>query len=109
MQFPSKRLTAIAFGLVLTACQATPPERNVDFDVATGTQKARQPTESDTCGVASHAWLVGQNRDRIPPAPAGAVVRIVCSTCAMTMDFNASRLNIVYDEKTKIVSKLSCG
>ena len=98
MQIPTKRLTAIAFGLVLTACQATPPGRGVDPDTAT-----------DTCGVASHAWLVGQNRDRIPPAPAGAVVRIVCSTCAMTMDFNASRLNIVYDEKTKIVSKLSCG
>jgi hypothetical protein len=34
---------------------------------------------------------------------------VVCSTCAMTMDFNAERLTIVFDEDSGIVSKLNCG
>ena len=45
----------------------------------------------------------------MPAAPAGKVVRVVCSTCPMTMDFNAERLNVIYDEKTGLVTRLSCG
>ena len=65
--------------------------------------------EQDTCGASTYATWLGQEYGRVPPAPAGKVVRVVCSTCPMTMDFSAERLNIIYDEKTGLVTRLSCG
>ena len=71
---------------------------------------ATLPTaEADTCGAAEYSVWLGQEHQRLPEAPAGKVVRVVCSTCPMTMDFSAERLNVIYDEKTKLVTRLSCG
>jgi hypothetical protein len=63
----------------------------------------------DTCGAASYAWLIGENRSKIPATPPGKTVRVLCTTCPMTMDFNAGRVNIVYDEKSGIVGRIGCG
>ena len=71
---------------------------------------AALPTaEQDSCGASAYSVYMGQEFERVPPAPAGKVVRVVCSTCPMTMDFNAERLNVIYDEKTSLVTRLSCG
>ena len=71
---------------------------------------ATLPTEEeDTCGAAEYSVWLGQEHQRLPEAPAGKVVRVVCSTCPMTMDFNAERLNVFYDEKTSLITRLSCG
>jgi hypothetical protein len=94
------KLAAALFVLSLVACQSTVP--------APAPASAALP-EPDTCGAAAYASVLEQHKDRIPATPAGKVVRIVCSTCPMTMDFNQARLNVIYDEKTGTVSRLTCG
>lgn len=66
-------------------------------------------SEPDTCGMKNYNWIVGEDYKRMPVAPAGKVIRIVCSTCPMTMDYNESRLNVIYEESTGVVSRLNCG
>jgi hypothetical protein len=113
MRIVSKYLFAIAAGFALSACQASPPEKKAiakpTADAATSAPKSDQPVKTDTCGAKTYAWVVGKSKDRIPPAPSGKVVRVVCTTCMMTMDFNAERVNIFFDRKTGLVTRLSCG
>ena len=67
------------------------------------------PPENDRCRASVHQGLVGRHRSEIPAAPPGAVWRVSCSSCAVTMDYNPQRLNIVYDDRTEIIQSLSCG
>jgi len=100
-------VAAIASFIALGACQ-----RALDKPAAptNADEKPRVPSAAnDTCNAKSHSWLIGQDHKRVPPAPAGKVVRVVCSTCAMTMDFNQARLNVFFDEKTGVVTRLTCG
>lgn len=95
--------------LALTACQSRPAEPVANPAEDAAPAQATPPDASDTCGAKPLSWLVGQNRDRVPKPAAGRVVRVVCSTCMMTMDFNASRLNVIYEQKTGNVLRLTCG
>ena len=98
-------LLLLTAALALGACQSAPapePPSSAPTD--------RLPTgDADTCGAAGYASVLGKSHDSVPPAPAGKAVRIVCSTCPMTMDYNAARLNVIFDEKTGAVQKLTCG
>ena len=89
----------------LGACQSSPTPGG-----PAATPSANLPVDgADTCGAASHASLIGRSHESVPSAPAGKVIRVVCSTCPMTMDYNAARLNVIFDEKTGVVQKLTCG
>ena len=101
MRIQYRNLVLLIAAMALSACQTATPD-------APSPEPVAMPSP-DTCNAKSHAWLVGEPRSRIPAAPAGSTVRVVCSTCAMTMDFSEARLNIFFDEKTGIVSKLTCG
>lgn len=59
--------------------------------------------------AASYQHLVGRNRSEIPPRPEGAVWRITCTNCPMTMEYNESRLNILYDEESGTIEVVKCG
>lgn len=72
-------------------------------------QPAPPPTAADACGAGAHAYLVGKKRSEIPVPVNPAQRRVYCSTCVVTMDFNPRRLNIVYDEKTNVVTEVKCG
>ena len=52
---------------------------------------------------------MGRNRSAIPTAPAGQTFRVLCTTCAATMDYRENRVNFVYDEATNIVREVKCG
>ncbi len=67
------------------------------------------PREADTCGRAEHAGLVGRNRSEIPVFPQPARVRVACTSCPVTMDFNAARLNIFYNETSGVIEQVRCG
>lgn len=41
--------------------------------------------------------------------PAGANVRIVCTTCPTTKDLRPDRLNIRFDQATGIIRSVECG
>ena len=65
--------------------------------------------EPDRCGAAEAQKYVGRARTEIPAPVHPNLQRVVCSTCAMTMDFNERRLNFIFDEKTGIVKEARCG
>lgn len=99
-------LIGLAAGL-LAACQSTPPEP--DATPSPGQPPVAAEPPSDSCGASAYASLVGQDKAGAPASTEGRPVRVVCSTCPMTMDYNAARLNVVFDEKTGVVQKLNCG
>jgi hypothetical protein len=96
----------LAAGL-LAACQSTTPE--ADATPAPMPPPSAAEPATDSCGATALASLVGQDKSRAPATSDARPVRVVCSTCPMTMDFNAARLNVVFDEKTGVVQKLNCG
>lgn len=74
-------------------------------------QKIQQGTQSlqpDSCGAAALQSFVGKPKAKLPVnLPQGA--RVLCSTCAATMDYNPSRLDVIYDTETGVVTKVKCG
>lgn len=64
---------------------------------------------ADQCRASNYQYLVGQDRSKIPAAPAGETWRVTCSSCPITMDYSDRRLNILYDERTGIVEQVRCG
>lgn len=61
------------------------------------------------CGADRFQSYVGRNRTELPPKPATATWRVVCNTCAMTMDFNPERMNVTYVEATGVIDRVTCG
>ena len=68
------------------------------------------PSEApDQCKASQYQWLVGRKKDEIPAKPEGAVWRIHCTECAVTMDYSAQRMNIAFDKDTEVIKTVSCG
>jgi hypothetical protein len=61
------------------------------------------------CPAAKYRPYIGQNRSQLPAAAPGEVRRVVCDTCAVTMDYNAVRVNVIYDTDTNVVKEVTCG
>lgn len=81
--------------LFALSCQAAPPPSS--------------DQGADLCHAADYRYLVGQNRSKIPQKPEGATWRVYCSTCAVTLDYNPGRLDIVFDDKTGTITEVKCG
>lgn len=80
----------------LAACNgATPPPSGEPTPIA--------------CKATDYQDYVGRQRSDIPAAPAGRIFRVLCSTCAATMDFRENRVNFTFDEATGRVTRVSCG
>jgi len=95
-------LTLMAFGaLSLAACAPTPDVSNPHTDGAQPTPIACQPSD--------YQEYVGRNRSTIPAAPAGRSFRILCSTCAATMDYRFDRVTFTYDDTSNLVTRVACG
>jgi hypothetical protein len=91
-------LTAFAGAVALSACAPT--------HEAGG---SGEPTPV-ACKASDYQEYVGRNRSTIPAdAPRGRIFRVLCSSCAATMDFRDNRVNFTYDDKTNIVTRVSCG
>ncbi|RZJ45441.1 MAG: hemolysin [Brevundimonas sp.] len=75
-----------------------------------GSEPATPPTGGPTaCKADQYQRYVGRNRSELPQTPAGETWRVTCTTCPVTMDYNESRLNIVYDEATGVIRQVKCG
>ncbi|EDX79831.1 MAG: hemolysin [Phenylobacterium sp.] len=89
----------MAAGLALSACAqtpATPP--------APGGETAFK-----ACRVEDYQAYVGRNRSTLPAAPQGQSFRVLCTTCAATMDYRENRVNFVYDEASGVIQQVKCG
>jgi hypothetical protein len=73
------------------------------------TQPKPPAAAADACGAAAHAYLVGKNRSEIPIPVDPTLRRVSCSACAVTMDFNPRRLNIIFNQETGLVTEVKCG
>lgn len=63
---------------------------------------------TDTCGAAQNQSLIGRNIAAVSFA-ADANVRTACTTCAVTMDYQADRMNVFFDQETGIIERVTCG
>ncbi|WP_374596347.1 I78 family peptidase inhibitor [Brevundimonas sp.] len=96
-----KTLTVVlaATGLMVAAC--APME-----DTTTPMPPADGPTQ---CKADQYQRFVGRNRSELPAKPANETWRVTCTTCPVTMDYNPTRLNIVYEEATGVIRQVKCG
>ncbi|MDP2011395.1 MAG: peptidase inhibitor I78 [Phenylobacterium sp.] len=67
------------------------------------------PPPADQCGAAEAQKYVGRPRSEIPIPVLPALQRVACTTCPVTMDYSARRLNFYYDAQTGIVKEVKCG
>ncbi|HEY0600667.1 hemolysin [Brevundimonas sp.] len=70
-----------------------------------GTAAAPEPSRCDAEAARS---LIGTHVGAVS-FPAGANVRIVCTTCPTTKDFRPDRLNVRFDQATGIIRRVDCG
>lgn len=61
------------------------------------------------CKADQYQRYVGRNRSELPAKPDGETWRVTCTTCPMTMDFNPTRLNILYEEASGVIREVKCG
>ena len=96
-----KTLTFVlaATGLMAAACAAIP-------DTTAPTPPADGPSQ---CKADQYQRFVGRNRSELPAKPAGETWRVTCTTCSVTMDYNTTRLNVVYDETSGVIREVKCG
>lgn len=96
--------------IALSACASEPPAPPPPAPPPPSRPATPPPSESaDACGANEAQRFVGRPRSEIPVPVLPNLQRVACTTCPVTMDFNARRLNFFYDAQTGIVKKVSCG
>jgi hypothetical protein len=92
-----KRLIVMAV-LVASGCA---PVRLVE----TGPESTPIPQRCDAAAARS---LIGSHVGAVS-FPAGANVRIVCTTCPTTRDLRPDRLNVRFNQTSGIIENVDCG
>jgi hypothetical protein len=64
---------------------------------------------ADTCGARPLQSLIGRPRTEIPIPVRPERQRVLCTTCPMTMDYSAERLNFFFDATTGLIKEIRCG
>lgn len=67
-------------------------------------------TEGGPVQCVASDWqpYVGKARTELPKAPQGLVFRVLCDTCAATMDYRSDRVSFTYDD-AGVITRASCG
>lgn len=105
-----------AFGLA-AGCSSTPaPETPATAPQVVEEAQQRQPVgtrmpvqDTDLCRAEPLQWLVGKPRSEIPVPVDVVNRRVTCTTCPVTEDYSAYRLNIFFDRETGLVEQVRCG
>lgn len=74
--------------------------------ISTGPASAAPDLSS--CGAKEFERYIGEPVETLERLRQNDV-RYVCAGCAMTMDFRANRLTVVYGDKTGRIKKLGCN
>lgn len=102
----------LALGAVLCACETTEATAPAVVQAAEDNQPigTHMPQgEADLCGAQPMQWLVGRTTTEIPVPVDVVSRRVACTTCEITEDYAAQRLNIFFDQDTQIVEEVRCG
>lgn len=94
-----KLISSLLWASLLTAVACAPVEK-VSNEGAVG-----GPVQ---CVAADWQGYVGQSLTALPQAPEGLVFRVLCNTCAATMDYRPDRVTFTYDE-AGIIQRANCG
>lgn len=89
-----RALILMVGALAATACAPLP-------ETAGGPIPQRCDAEANRSLIGSHVGAVS--------FPAGANVRVVCTTCPTTKDLRPDRLNVRFDQATGIIRSVDCG
>ncbi|WP_333590236.1 hypothetical protein [Brevundimonas sp.] len=107
-----------AGGLILAlaaACSSAPTtEARAPRTVAHAEQSRpvvdrQPPAGADQCKAGEMQWLVGKPRTDIPVPVEVVNRRVTCTTCPITEDYSAYRLNIFFNHETGIIEQVRCG
>jgi hypothetical protein len=105
-----KRMALAAMLLGLAACSTPAPDAPPPPAPPPPPPAAPTPQPvADTCGARQHQHLVGRPRSEIPVPLNPDRQRVACTTCPVTMDFSAERLNFFFDAQTGLIKEVRCG
>jgi hypothetical protein len=98
--------------LAMAACARVTEEPVSPAEAAAapaGPAESTAPVPADECGAAQYQALIGKKKADIPPTPPGTTWCVACTSCPVTMDLLANRLNIFINEKTEVIEQVKCG
>jgi len=75
----------------------------------TTSSETAPPSADGRCKAPEYQRFVGRHRNELPQTPRNETWRVTCSSCPMTMDYNPTRVNFVYDDRTQIIREVKCG
>ena len=108
---------ALALGLVVASCSsapepAPPPPPTTPTAPPAIALPPTPPTaeaRKDECGLKDAQQYVGKPRTSLPAPVDPSRWRVACTTCPVTMDYRADRLNILFNADTGVVQQVKCG
>lgn len=108
------RTTLAAFALALLAASCSPaaqpaPLPHVEPPPHPPVLIVPPEPPRDQCGAAALQHLVGKPKTEIPVPVEIDNRRVTCTTCPITEEYVAKRLNIFFDEDTGLVKEVRCG
>jgi hypothetical protein len=62
----------------------------------------------DACRASAYQRFVGQSADALPAPQDGVDVRLSCEGCAVNGDLRPNRMNLVFDEETRVITRIAC-
>ncbi|MBL8772281.1 MAG: peptidase inhibitor I78 [Phenylobacterium sp.] len=106
-----KRLALATVVLGLAGCSTSPPPASPPPPAPPppASSAPAPPPPPDTCGARQHQHLVGRPRSEVPVPLDPNRQRVACTTCPVTMDYNAERLNFFFDAGTGLIKEVRCG
>lgn len=108
----------VSLGLVACSTPTPPPLAQRDTVGVRVIQEAQQSqpvgtrmpqADGDLCKAGELQWLVGRPKSEIPVPVDVVNRRVACTTCPLTEDYSAYRLNILFNASSDVVEHVRCG
>ncbi len=104
---PALALVTLASCASPSPSPTPPPPAAAPAPVAVAPQPPLRP--ADQCGASKVQHLVGRARGEIPIPLYPERQRVACTTCPVTQDHRADRLNFFFDPGTGLIREIRCG
>ena len=95
--------------LTLSGCSTPPQVAPTPVPVAAPTEAPKPAPVIDQCGAVNLQHLIGRSRLEAPVPLRPERHRVTCTTCPVALDFDETRLNILFDAGTGRVTEVRCG